>query len=748
MTDHSAITPSAGDDDSLSYEELRTRYRALQLRVTRFSVVEQKLIEVQSQLDAELGRYGRIHAFSNSAINADSDVQFAEMVSEALLDVFEQEIGLFWPVGTDQHLSAEPLAIVGMKNPHTLPTAFANWLESLLAGIPLLCQVVPLETLASIPGPFGFSHLVIGCCRDKEGKLLALAIAGISREMAPFHDPLTADRIQSFKVFVQKVSSLFINRRNNTIIARQMEHIQQSEEQLKLAIEGSNTGFWDWDLRSGRVVYSSLWKSMLGYEDAEIGDDPWEWESRLHPEEREKILSTTLRYIKDGHGTFENIARIRHKNGHYIWIMARGRALRNADGRGYRFVGTHLDMSEQKALEQRLIEAGALQQLARENAEAASRAKSIFVANMSHEIRTPMNGVLGMLQLLRETALDSHQLSLVTDAEKSAAGLLDVIGDILDLSKVESGKMEVQSEPFHLPGLFQEIHSLMRIRADAKDVQLNFMLPEDLALWVHGDAGRLRQILINLVGNAIKFTDEGMVDVVVSAAAIDEGRAIQLHVMVRDTGIGISEDYLQHLFEPFTQGDQSIKRRYDGTGLGLAISRSLIELMGGNISAKRCENVGSEFHVALPLPLSEPRPEVAPPVSSLERPKAFDGRVLVVEDNRINQTVTCLILRQFGLSTDVARNGMEAVKMVLNTDYRLILMDCHMPVMDGFEATGEIRRLRLDQGLPHVPIIALTANVQPSDIAECLQSGMDDFLPKPLRKEALALMLHKHLGVI
>lgn len=747
MTDSPPINPSSGDDESLPHAELWARYQALQLRVTRFSVVEQKLIEVQSQLDAELGRYGRIHSFSNSAIHANSDRQFAEMVSEALLDVFEQEIGLFWPVGTDQHLTSEPLAIVGLKHPHALPKAFTHWLESILAGIPSLCQVIPLETLASIPGPFGFSNLVIGCCRDKDGKLLALVIAGVSREMAKFHDALTADRIQSFKVFVQKVSSLFINRRNNSIIARQMEHIQQSEERLKLAIEGSNTGFWDWDLRSGRVVYSTLWKSMLGYEDAEIGDDPGEWESRLHPEDREQILSKTLRYIKDGQGTFENLARMRHKNGHYIWIMARGRALRHANGRAYRFVGTHLDMTEQKALEQRLIEAGALQQTAREHAEAASRAKSIFVANMSHEIRTPMNGVLGMLQLLRDTALDAHQLSLVTDAEKSATGLIDVIGDILDLSKVESGKMELQPESFHLPGLFQEIHALMRIRAQAKEVGLDFMLPEDLPEWVYGDVGRLRQILINLVGNAIKFTDEGRVDVVVSATTTDQGHAIKLHVVVRDTGIGISDDYLEHLFEPFTQGDQSIKRRYDGTGLGLAISRSLIELMGGEITANRREQLGSEFRISLRLPLSEVHSSISAPLLSAEQTLEFQGRVLIVEDNRINQTVTRLILQQFGLHADVARNGTEAIEMAMNPVYRLILMDCHMPVMDGLEATGEIRRLRSDQGLPRIPIIALTANVQPSEIAGCMQSGMDDFLPKPLRKEALALMLHKHLSL-
>ena len=745
--DNASVNPPKGEGEHLPYEELWSRYEALQLRVTRFSVVEQRLIEVQSQLDAELGRYSRIHAFSSSAIHAHNDVQFAEMVAEALLDAFEQEIGIFWPVCENLRLTPEPLAVVGRKKPQLIPGGFAAWLESRLAEITDLSQVVPPEALAAEPGQFGFSHLVIGCCRDNENQLLALAITGISLDKAEFHDALTLDRIQSFKVFVQKAASLFINRRNNTIISRQMDHIQQSEERLKLAIEGSNTGFWDWDCRSGRVIYSTLWKAMLGYEDAEIGNDPDEWESRLHPEDRERILSMAQDYIEHGVGSYENLARIRHKDGHYVWIMARGRALRDSQGRAYRFVGTHLDMTEQKALEQRLIEAGALQQAAREHAEAASRAKSIFVANMSHEIRTPMNGVLGMLQLLRDTSLTHNQLSLLTDAEKSASALLDVIGDILDLSKVESGKMDLQCESFHLPKLFQEVNALMKIRAESKEIQLDFRLTAELPEWVCGDAGRLRQILINLVGNGIKFTDHGQVDVIVTSTPADSGQAIALQVTVRDTGIGISNDYLQHLFEPFSQGDQSTRRRYDGTGLGLTISRSLVELMGGVITANSRPQQGSEFHISLPLPLSAVPLNIAAPAPSMDQRKIFEGRVLVVEDNKINQTVTRLILQQFGLIADLAQNGLEAVKLALDPGYRLILMDCHMPVMDGFEATGEIRRIRLENRLPHIPIIALTANVQPSDIEECLQSGMDDFLPKPLRKEALAQILHKYLNV-
>ncbi len=728
----------------LSYADLLARYEAIQLRVTRFSVVEQRLVDAQYQLDEELGRFSRIHAFTTKAIQAGSDEAFAEMVAEAMLDVFEQEFSIYWPAGEDGHLVSEPLAVVGLKQSAAEIGKLSSWVEQQSMRHHKQTLVVPTQALASLPVEVDFTHLVMGLCQDQSGKRLAVVITGISRDKADFHTALMLDRIQSFQVFVQKTSSLSINRRNNAIIARQMLHIQQSEERLKLALEGSNTGFWDWDLVTGQVVYSALWKSMLGYSEDEITNASSEWESRLHPEDRERSLNRVKKHISGETDVFENLARMKHKEGHYVWIMARGRALRDASGKVYRFVGTHLDMTQQKALEQRLREAEDLQRIAREQAEAASRAKSIFVASMSHEIRTPMNGVLGMLQLLRDTPLTESQTALVTNAEKSSTALLDVIGDILDLSKIEAGKIDLESEIFQPSALFQEVNSLMKIRSESKDIFLDLHLPTNLPAWVRGDAGRLRQILINLVGNAIKFTDKGGVSVHVDARPSVDG--IELHVMVRDSGIGFSDEFLQQLFQPFSQNDGSTKRRHDGTGLGLAISRSLIELMGGEISASCKKGEGSEFRFSLRLPLAPAPADIAPATPVLPAKLRFDGRVLVVEDNEMGQTVARLMLQQFGFTVDIANHGAEGAEKAANESYCLILMDCQMPVMDGFESTAEIRRHAREGNRPPVPIIALTANVQPSDIQKCLESGMDDFLPKPLRKDALVSKLQKLLA--
>jgi PAS domain S-box-containing protein len=732
--------------ETLPYDELLKRYEALQLRVTRFSAVEQRLVDAQYQLDEELGRFSRIHAFTSKAIHVGSDQAFADMVAEAMLDVFEQEFSLFWPVDDGGLLMPAPMAVHGMRSPLE-PAELAAWVGARVQHMKEKTKVVPIELLAQLPQGFNISHLVIGFCLDQTGKRSAVVLTGITHEKADFHTPLSLERIQSFQVFVQKVSSLAMNRRNNAIIAQQMLHIQQSEERLKLAIEGSNTGFWDWDLITGQVVFSPLWKSMLGYADDEIANSSEEWESRLHPEDHARSLERVERHLRGEIPVFDNLARMRHKDGHYVWILARGRALRDTQGKVYRFVGTHFDMTQHKALEQRLREAEDLQRTAREQAEAASRAKSIFVASMSHEIRTPMNGVLGMLQLLNDTPLSESQAELVNNAEKSATALLDVIGDILDLSKVEAGKIDLENQPFQLAAIFEEVSTLMKVRSEAKDLQLKLSLQSGMPAWVKGDSGRLRQILINLIGNAIKFTDHGGVTIEVETHTVTGSTSqVNLEVAVSDTGIGFSEDFIKHLFLPFSQHDGSTKRRHDGTGLGLAISRSLIELMGGRIMAKSRPGEGSEFRFTLCLPLTDAPPEHAKEAVPAPATLQFDGRVLVVEDNPMGQTVARLMLQKFGFSVDLAANGQEGAAMAKEGEYRFVLMDCQMPVMDGFEATAAIRESESQAGKAPVPIVALTANVQPTDIEKCLQSGMNDFLPKPLRKDALVAKMVKWLA--
>ena len=732
--------------DDLTYEELRARYEALQLRVTRFSVVEQKLVEAQYQLDEELGRFRRIHDFTTRALHAKDETSFCVCVAESLVDVFEQEFGAVWPLNENGQLADAPAAMVGWKGPQPAFALLRHWLGARMQAMPAIHASVPAEALQFQPPGFEMTSLVLGRCDGASDKQSVLLVTGINRSKGQFHHALNLGRIQSFQVFVQKVSNLANNRRNLEVIARQVGLIRQSEERLKLVLTGSNTGFWDWDTLSGSVVYSTGWKAMLGFGEDEVGSSLAEWDTRLHPDDRQRSHEFVDRHLRGETDLFENVARMKHKDGSYVWIMARGRALRDETGKVYRFVGTHFDLSQQKALEQRLREAEDLQRVAREHAEAASRAKSIFVASMSHEIRTPMNGVLGMLQLLQDTPLNDAQLRLVANAEKSAAALLDVIGDILDLSKVEAGKIDLVSKPFQPSALFAEVEALMRQRSDAKDVLLDTRLPENMPAWVCGDAGRLRQILINVLGNAIKFTDHGSVHLHVHArTAWAELPSVDFEIIVRDTGIGFSDDFLQHLFEPFSQHDGSTTRRHDGTGLGLAISRSLIELMGGTINAKSTAGKGSEFRICLQFPLAD-APALSGAASGQQvKAQSFEGKVLVVEDNEMGQTVARLMLEQFGFTVDVAANGAEGASKAASGQYRAVLMDCQMPVMDGFEATQEIRRHERSSGTKPVPVIALTANVQPGDVEHCLQSGMNDFLPKPLRKQSLLSVLAKHL---
>ncbi len=729
----------------LSPAELHARYEALQRRVTRFSVVEQQLIEVRDRLDCELVRFGRIQEFSTRALNTASDAQFAAMVADALLDVFELEFALFWPVAAGGRLTAAPAAVAGLREAGIDWEPVAAWLEREAGEAPGdgLGDILSPEQLRQKPGALNWLHVALSCCHDEQGRLQALLLAGNSAAAAEFHDSLQPEQMSSFRVFAQQVTALLRARTSAAIIARQMRQIQESEERLQLAMEGSNTGLWDWDIASSRVVYSAQWKSMLGLAEAEVGHDPDEWLSRVHPDDlaasRQKIKQT----FSGESETYENLHRLRHKDGHYVWILAKGRVFRAPDGRLCRFVGTHQDMTQQKLLEARLREAEDQQRTAREQAEAASRAKSVFVANMSHEIRTPMNGVIAMLDLLRESELTDAQQAMAATAEQSATALLDIIGDILDLSKVEAGKIEIEQQAFHLPQMLRDAVGMLRFRADAKDLLLDLNLDPQLAEWVVGDAGRLRQVLVNLIGNAIKFTERGSVTVTVTQPQGDAA-SVEFEFSVRDSGIGIPAALQSRLFQPFTQADDTATRCHGGTGLGLAISHSLVSLMGGRIWVDSAPGQGAEFRVRLRLP----RASAPAPATSAELPdpgERFHGRVLIVDDSKVGQTVARLILEAMGFEADIAQDGGEAVRLALERPYELVLMDCQMPVMDGYEATARIRQGWQATGRGHLPIIALTANVQPSDIAACRASGMDDYIPKPLRKDLFVSVLRRHL---
>ena len=537
---------------------------------------------------------------------------------------------------------------------------------------------------------------------------------------------------------------LFRLRRQNKVIGKDLFN---SEERLQYAMLASGEGVFDWEISTGFFYFSRFFVEMLDYDVSECVPHIDTFITFLHPEDRSNVMSAIDRFIHDDLKDFSLEFRMKKNDGKFIWVNSRALAIRDEEGKAIRIIGTHRNITHHKMLEANL-EKEAIQ------AEQVAAAKGEFLAHMSHEIRTPLTTITGIAEILqkKQSELNDRQRELVNTLSNSAKSLKELVNDILDFSKIEKGEIELSNEPFLLGNLITEIVSIMAVPANEKGLSFKVSYDDIKYYEYRGDEGRIKQILINLIGNAIKFTDEGTINVLASVEE-DLGNKY-LSFAVQDTGIGIDVNMMDHIFLEFKQGDSSISRKYGGTGLGLPISKKLSALMGGELRVESRKGFGSTFVLYLPIQDRglkliddadlELNNNLKDKLSSIIQKQQ---KALIVEDYEGNIVILSYMMEEIGLNYDVARTGLEALNMWKSNHYDIILMDVQMPEMDGLTATREIRLAESESHLAPTPVVGMTAHALIQDKDKCIDAGMTDYISKPINNELLKEKIYKHINI-
>ena len=521
--------------------------------------------------------------------------------------------------------------------------------------------------------------------------------------------------------------------------------LRESEERFTLAMQAASDGLWDWNIQTQVTYLSPQWKAMLGYADQELDNSFATWERLVDEDGRVWAMALINDCLCGRSNGFKTEFQMQHKDGHWVDILSRGTIVRGQNGEPLRMVGTHVDITERNAIARKLEQAAQTMEqqhqaliAAHTQALAATEAKSGFLATMSHEIRTPLNAIIGMAELLRESALSQDQADYVRRLSRAADHLMGLLNSILDLSKIEASELQLEQIPFNLRELSTTVGDLMEVNAEAKQLALAVHIRPDVPSAVSGDPTRLRQVLMNLVWNAIKFTEQGEVVVTVEAVADDRVR-----FTVSDTGIGIPSDKLPLIFESFTQGDATTTRKFGGTGLGLSICKRLVDMMDGHLAVTSTPGVGSTFEFIVHLPRVVGTVPSVPdsPVQSRGGPVSVSParplRILVVDDLEDNRAIVAHYLKQDAYVVDMADNGRMALEKFQTGTYDLVLMDVQMPIMDGLQATHAMRQWERTQHRAPTPILALTAHALKEETKKSLDAGCTAHLTKPIKKQAL-----------